>query len=113
MRPSLVLRRNPVVGTRLIDHGRPYLADMLDLQVWMTFAPSKISPNAVNQAMVDVEDRIAALVPTSPAGAAALLRLLRQWGRDYEWNEPLEELADELELLAGLERIGEGARPGR
>jgi hypothetical protein len=38
---------------------------------------------------------------------------VRQWGRDYEWNEPLEELADELELLAGLERIGEGARPGR
>ena len=43
------------------------------------------------------------------AGAAAQLRLLRQWGRDYEWNEPLEELADKL--LAGLERIGEEARP--
>jgi hypothetical protein len=53
--------------------------------------------------MVEVEDRIAELVPTSPAGAAAQLRLLRQWGRDFEWNEPLEELADKL--LAGLERI--------
>jgi enoyl-CoA hydratase/carnithine racemase len=61
--------------------------------------------DAVSQATVEVEDRIAALVPTSPAGAAAQLRLLRQWGRDYEWNEPLEELADKL--LAGLERIGE------
>ena len=36
---------------------------------------------------------------------------VRQWGRDYEWNEPLEELADEL--LAGLERIGEAAQPSR
>jgi hypothetical protein len=31
------------------------------------------------------------------------LRLLWQWGRDFEWNEPLDELADKL--LAGLERI--------
>jgi hypothetical protein len=53
--------------------------------------------------MVEVEDRIAALVPTSPAGATVQLRLLRQWGRDFEWNEPLDELADKL--LAGLERI--------
>ena len=67
--------------------------------------------DAVSQTMVEVEDRIAALVPTSAAGAAAQLRLLRQWGRDYEWNEPLEELADKL--LAGLERIGEGAQPSR
>jgi hypothetical protein len=59
--------------------------------------------DAVGQSMVEVEDRIAELVPTSPAGAAAQLRLLRQWGRDFEWNEPLEELADKL--LAGLERI--------
>ena len=65
--------------------------------------------DAVSQAMVEVEDRIAALVPTSPAGAAAQLRLLRQWGRDFEWNEPLDELADKL--LAGLERIGEEAQP--
>jgi len=67
--------------------------------------------DAVSQTMVEVEDRIAALVPTSPTGAAAQLRLPRQWGRDYEWNEPLEELADKL--LAGLERIGEGAQPSR
>jgi hypothetical protein len=49
----------------------------------------------------------AALVPTSPAGAAVQLRLLRQWGQDFEWNEPLEELADKL--LTGLERIGQRA----
>ena len=65
--------------------------------------------DAVSQAMVEIEDRIDALVPTSPAGAAAQLRLLRQWGRDFEWNEPLDELADKL--LAGLEHIGEEAQP--
>ena len=65
----------------------------------------RCAADTVSQAMVDIEDRIAALLPTSPAGAAAQLQLLRQWGRDFEWNEPLEELADKL--LAGLERIGE------
>src|ERR1051326_5209313 len=63
--------------------------------------------DAVSQAMVEVEDRIGAFVPTSPAGPAAHLQLLRQWGRDFEWNEPLEELADKL--VAGLERIGQRA----
>ena len=59
---------------------------------------------AVSQRMVEIEDRIAELVPISPAGAAAQLRLVRQWGQDFEWNEPQDELADKL--LAGLERMG-------
>ena len=36
--------------------------------------------DAISLTMVEVEDRIAALVPTSLAGAAVQLRLLRQWG---------------------------------
>jgi hypothetical protein len=61
--------------------------------------------DAVSQAMVEVENRIAEIVPTSAAGAAAQLRLLRQWGRDFEWNELMEKLTDKL--LVGLERIWE------
>jgi hypothetical protein len=61
--------------------------------------------DAVSLVMVKIEDRIAALVPRSASGAAAQIRLLRQWGQDFEWNEPHDQLLDKL--LAGLERIGE------
>src|SRR5438128_996825 len=63
--------------------------------------------DVVSLSMVEVEDRIAEMVPMSPGGAAVQVRLLRQWG-DFEWGEPHERLTDKL--LAGLERIGE-ARP--
>ena len=46
--------------------------------------------DAVSLLMVEVEDRIAELAPTSPVGAAVQVRLLRQWGRDFEWDEPLD-----------------------
>jgi hypothetical protein len=73
------------------------------------YAPDEA--DAISRRMVEIEDRIAELVPRSAAGAAAQLWLLRQWARDFEWNEPLEQLAEKL--LAGLERIGAGARPSR
>jgi len=61
--------------------------------------------DAISLVMVKIEDQIAALVPRTASGAAAQLRLLRQWGRDFEWDEPQDQLVDKL--LAGLERIGE------
>jgi hypothetical protein len=73
------------------------------------YAPDEVE--AISRRMVEIEDRIAERVPRSPAGAAAQLWLLRQWARDFEWNEPLEQLA--AKLLSGLERIGAVARPSR
>ena len=58
---------------------------------------------------IAIEDRIAELVPRSPAGAAVQVRYLRHYLRDLEWGEPAEEIA--ARLIAGLERLGEdGAR---
>jgi hypothetical protein len=55
---------------------------------------------------VKVEDQIAALVPISVAGAIAQFRLLCDLARDFEWDEWADEIANNL--IAGLERIGEG-----
>ncbi len=54
---------------------------------------------------IAIEDRIAELVPRSPAGAAVQVRYLRHYLRDLEWGEPAEEIA--ARLIAGLERLGE------
>jgi hypothetical protein len=48
--------------------------------------------DAISQTMVEVEDRIAALVPTSPAGAAMQLRLLRQWAQVSNGTSPWTSL---------------------
>ena len=55
---------------------------------------------------VRIEDQIAAMVPTSPAGAIAQFRLLCDMARDFEWDDWADKIADNL--IAGLERIGEG-----
>jgi hypothetical protein len=57
---------------------------------------------------VKVEDQIAAMVPTSIAGAIAQFRVLCDLARDFEWDDWADEIAGNL--IAGLERIG---RPGR
>ena len=59
--------------------------------------------DAISRRCVEIEDRMAELVPTSTAGAAAQLWLLRHWARDFEWNEPLEQLSEKL--LVGLANI--------
>jgi hypothetical protein len=40
---------------------------------------------------VEVEDQIRGLVPISAAGLLCQLRLLAQWGRDFEWDDILHE----------------------
>jgi hypothetical protein len=63
-----------------------------------------------SEQMVAKEDQIAVAVPTSAAGAAVQLRLLRHWAREFEWGDPLEELASNL--IARLERLGgQGGAP--
>jgi len=69
---------------------------MRNAEIW---PPATAGPMPSVCRWVEIEDRIAELVPRSAAGAAAQLRLLRQWGRDYEWDEPQEQLTDKL--LAG------------
>ena len=59
----------------------------------------------VSRSIVEIENRIAELVPTLPAGFASQVRLLVQWGQAFDWSEPLDQLADKV--LAGLARIGE------
>jgi hypothetical protein len=93
-----IIKFDPLVALNARWHA-------LDAQCCALLDRGDTQADAISQAMVEVEDRIAELVPTSPAAAAAQLRLLRHWARDFEWNEPLEEFADKL--LAGLERIGE------
>jgi hypothetical protein len=85
--------------------------DALDAQVAILVDYDSPQADAISRRCVEIEDRMAELVPTSTEGAAAQLWLLRQWARDFEWNEPLEQLAEKL--LAGLERIGAVARPSR
>jgi hypothetical protein len=61
-----------------------------------------------SEQMVVKEDQIAAAVPTSAAGAAVQLRLLRHWAREFEWGDPLEELASNL--IASIERLATGGQ---
>lgn len=56
-----------------------------------------------------VEDQIGEAVPTSIAGAVALLRFLREWEVELQCQEYTDKIADNL--IAGLERLAnEGAR---
>jgi hypothetical protein len=64
--------------------------------------------DAVRQSMAEVEDRIAALVPRSPAGAALQVWLLRHVYSAFEWREPHDEIASKL--ICSVQQIGE-ARP--
>ena len=55
----------------------------------------------------EADDRYQA-VADGCAGAAAQLWLLWHWARDFEWNEPLEQLSEKL--LVGLANIRAVAR---
>jgi hypothetical protein len=67
--------------------------DALDAQVAILVDYDPAQADAISRRCVEIEDRMAELVPTSTAGAAAQLWLLRHWARDFEWNEPLEQLS--------------------
>jgi hypothetical protein len=82
--------------------------DALDAQVAILVDYDSARADAISRRCVEIEDRMAELVPRSPAGAAAQLWLLRQWARDFEWNEPLEQLSEKL--LVGLANIQAVAR---
>ncbi len=59
--------------------------------------------------LIEIEDRIAAAVPISPAGAVVQITRLREYAQDFEWCEHHDRIVDNLS--AGLERLGEdGAR---
>ena len=59
--------------------------------------------------LLDLKGQIAALSPASPAGAAALARLLREKGhsRNFEWGEVADQIVDNL--IAGLEAMVAGS----
>jgi hypothetical protein len=57
--------------------------------------------------LIIVEDRIAALIPTSAAGAVTLLSYLRDHCRDCDWGKYAEGIADNL--TAGIERLAAAA----
>ena len=82
--------------------------DALDAQVAILVDYDPAQADAISRRCVEIEDRMAELVPTSTAGAAAQLWLLRHWARDFEWNEPLEQLSEKL--LVGLANIRAVAR---
>ena len=63
---------------RLLDQGQGKVAD------------------AVSQSMVEAEDRIAALVPRSPAGASVQVWLLQRVYSAFEWGKPHDEIANKL-----------------
>jgi hypothetical protein len=65
---------------------------------------SAISDPLVEQ-LVEIEDRIAAAVPISPAGAVVQLTRLREYAQDFQWCEHHDQFVDNL--IAGLERLGE------
>jgi hypothetical protein len=52
-----------------------------------------------------VEDQIGEAVPTSIAGAVALLRFLREWQKESENHEFSDRIV--ANLIAGLERLAE------
>jgi hypothetical protein len=52
-----------------------------------------------------VEHQIGEAVPTSIAGAVALLRYLRKWQEEWENHEYSDQIV--ANLIAGLERLGE------
>jgi hypothetical protein len=53
-----------------------------------------------------IEDQIKALVPISLAGAVVLVRFLQHQMQVFEWGETADQISDNL--IAGLERLGEG-----
>ncbi len=53
-----------------------------------------------------IEDKIAALVPISGAGAAVQVELLRDRGQVFEWCEFDDQVADNL--IAGLRALAAG-----
>ncbi len=59
--------------------------------------------------LIALRGEIAALVPTTPAGAAALARLLREKGkaRNFEWAEVIDQIIDNL--ITGLDAMARAA----
>ena len=66
--------------------------------------------DAISMRVVAIEDKIFASVPRSPAGAIALIVVLREYLRTYDWSEWHEGIV--ANLIAGLERMAT-AQPSR
>ena len=92
----LALGRDPVA----------VLGDELDsLNVWYTNCPDSVS-DEVGEQVVAIEDRIAAMIPSSAAGAVVQIILLRRFLQNGDWSEWHDKLAGNL--LAGLRTLAAG-----
>jgi len=71
-------------------------------------AGEAVSGPLVNR-LIEIEDRIAAAVPLSAAGAIVQIKRLTEYARDFEWCEHHDSIVSNL--IAGLEQLAEaGAR---
>ena len=65
--------------------------------------PEEIADRLLDRLM-EIEDEIEARVPTSAAGAAVLVRRMKDRLQAFEWCEHDDRIADNL--IAGLTRMG-------
>jgi hypothetical protein len=75
------------------------------LNAWYTNCPDEVS-DEVGEQVVAIEDRIAAMIPTSAAGAIVQILILQRLSQVGDWGEWHDKLADNL--IAGLRALAAG-----